>query len=273
MKNLTESKGSNLQSINYVYPFGASLNVIKPGIGVLSTGSVCFPLNRPTIAFYTDQLSGGKLIVTGSSQMFTDSYIEKEDNSLIKDIILEFLLEAIFPIDTIDAEDPEVSDYHTVPDIASLAEEPLSCLQETEDAPSDYTKLFTQQIYEIDNTLLAKVIAAYKDFHMEKEVLKLIKPQFDSPLPNLEPAVFSPNFRCHPKPNLELFDLDQAFSSIPARLAQIVNKCTDDDIDYYIKECAMVLGLSGSEKMNSKQILEKIFNKIVLYKKVNIDKD
>uniref|UniRef100_T1L0X8 Uncharacterized protein n=2 Tax=Tetranychus urticae TaxID=32264 RepID=T1L0X8_TETUR len=275
LKNLTDSgkSTSNIQFINYVYPYGASLNVTKPGIGILSTGSVCYPLNRPTIAFYTDKATNGKLIVIGSSQMFTDTYIEKEDNSLIKDIILEYLLEPIFPIDQIDAEDPEISDYHTVPDITLLSEEPLSCLQEIEDAPSDYTKLFSKELYEIDNTLLAKVILAYKEFHMEKEPLKLIKPQFEAPLPNLEPAVFPPNFRFHPKPDLELYDLDQAFSSIPARLTQVVNKCTDDDLDYYIKECAMVLGLQGSEKMSSKEILNKIFNKIVLYKKVNIDKD
>ncbi len=33
-----------------------------------------------------------------------------------------------------------------------------------------------------------------------------------------------------PNPKLELYDLDDAFSSEKARLAQVTNKCTDDDL-------------------------------------------
>ncbi|XP_074594133.1 intraflagellar transport 52 [Brevipalpus obovatus] len=298
---------ANLQTINYVYPYGCTLNVTRPAIGVMSTGSVCYPLNRPTVAFYSENstsssnsaldrqssrdnfrmgrdkndLNGGnggdvgteegKFVVTGSSAMFTDSYIEKEDNSLIRDIIIEFLTQPHFPLDQIDADDPEVSDYHTVPDISLLAGEPLSCLQETEDVPSDYTKLFSREIYSIDNTPLAKVIAAYTEFNMIREPLKLIKPQFESPLPPLEPAVFPPNLRIPSRPALELFDLDQEFSSAASRLNQIANKCTDADLEYYVKECSLVLGVPDAERMSSKEILEYIFKRIVLYKKVNDD--
>ncbi len=45
-------------------------------------------------------------------------------------------------------------------------------------------------------------------------------------------------------PKLELFDLDDAFSSERARLAQITNKCTDDDLEYFINEAADILGIS-----------------------------
>ncbi|OXB66553.1 UNVERIFIED_CONTAM: hypothetical protein H355_004560, partial [Colinus virginianus] len=40
------------RALTFVYPFGATLNVMKPAVAVLSTGSVCFPLNRPILAFY-----------------------------------------------------------------------------------------------------------------------------------------------------------------------------------------------------------------------------
>lgn len=43
---------SSYRSLTFVYPFGATLNVMKPAVAVLSTGSVCFPLNRPILAFY-----------------------------------------------------------------------------------------------------------------------------------------------------------------------------------------------------------------------------
>lgn len=47
-----EVVGNNAQALTFVYPFGATLNVMKPAVAVLSTGSVCFPLNRPVLAFY-----------------------------------------------------------------------------------------------------------------------------------------------------------------------------------------------------------------------------
>ena len=43
----------NAQALSFVYPYGATLNVAKPAVSVLSTGSVSFPLNRPVCAFYT----------------------------------------------------------------------------------------------------------------------------------------------------------------------------------------------------------------------------
>ena len=70
----------------------------------------------------------------------------------------------------------------------------------------------------------------------------MITPQFETPLPPLQAAVFPPTFRELPNPQLELFDLDEAFSSEKARLAQITNKCTDDDIEYYVREGADILG-------------------------------
>lgn len=40
------------QSLSFVYPFGATLNVQKPAVPVLSSGTICFPIKRPLCAFY-----------------------------------------------------------------------------------------------------------------------------------------------------------------------------------------------------------------------------
>ena len=40
-----------------MFPFGATLNVVKPAISVLSSGSVSFPLNRPVCAFHSSRVS------------------------------------------------------------------------------------------------------------------------------------------------------------------------------------------------------------------------
>lgn len=44
------------RALTFVYPFGATLNVMKPAVAILSTGSVCFPLNRPILAFYQHEV-------------------------------------------------------------------------------------------------------------------------------------------------------------------------------------------------------------------------
>ena len=45
------------RSLTFVFPFGATLNVVKPAISVLSSGSVSFPLNRPVCAFHSSRVS------------------------------------------------------------------------------------------------------------------------------------------------------------------------------------------------------------------------
>ena len=72
------------RALQFLYPFGATLNCKKPAVAVLSSGSVSFPLNRPVLAFTTPgPRGGGKLAVLGSSHMFSDQYLDKEENSKI----------------------------------------------------------------------------------------------------------------------------------------------------------------------------------------------
>lgn len=92
---------------------------------------------------------------------------------------------------------------------------------------------------------------------------------FETPLPTLEPAVFSPRFRGLTKPILELYDLDQEFSTVPARLQQLANRCTDSDLEYFIQECGRLLGIVDANTRTSKEILERTFKKIIQYKKVS----
>ena len=92
---LTDDSGHNAQALSFVYPYGATLNVAKPATAVLSTGSVSFPLNRPVCAFYTHPGSNGKLAVVGSGAMFSDQYIDKEDNHKLKDVVFDFLTEGM----------------------------------------------------------------------------------------------------------------------------------------------------------------------------------
>ena len=51
-------------------------------------------------------------------------------------------------------------------------------------------------------------------------------------------------------------------------MAQLTNKCTDEDVEYYIKECGDILGVSSqiNNPDDPKGILYYIFQEIVKYK-------
>lgn len=109
---------------------------------------------------------------------------------------------------------------------------------------------------------------------MKHEPLKLITPQFETPLPPLQAAVFPPSFRELPNPMLELFDLDEAFSSEKSRLAQITNKCSDSDLDYFVREAAEIMGITHNlpvQAHDAKHIMEYVLTHVIEFKKLNQD--
>ncbi|XP_075022433.1 intraflagellar transport protein 52 homolog isoform X2 [Calonectris borealis] len=270
------SDGVLNRALTFVYPFGATLNVMKPAVAILSTGSVCFPLNRPVLAFYQHENQGGKMAALGSSHMFSDQYLDKEENGKIMDVLFQWLTTSDIHLNQMDMEDPEISDYTMLPDTAALSEQLRVCLQEGDENPRDFTKLFDTSLYQLDTTALPSVIKAYEQLNVKHEPLQLIQPQFETPLPVLQPAVFPPAFRELPPPPLELFDLDETFSSEKARLAEITNKCTDDDLEFYVRKCGDILAVTSKlpkEKQDAKHILEHIFFQVVEFKKLNQEHD
>ncbi|XP_028667936.1 intraflagellar transport protein 52 homolog isoform X2 [Erpetoichthys calabaricus] len=263
------------QALTFVYPYGATLNVMKPAVAVLSTGSVCFPLNRPVLAFY-EAKQGGKLAVLGSCYMFSDQYLDKEENSKIMDVVFRWLTSNEIHLNQIDGENPEISDYKMLPNVGQLSEHLRVCLQEGDENPRDFTSLFDMTLFNLSTTGLPQVIKAFEQLNVKHEPLQLIQPQFETPLPTLQPAVFPPTFRELPPPALDLFDLDETFSSEKVRLAQLSNKCTDDDLEFYVRKCGDILGLTGKlpkEHRDAKHILEHVFFQVVEFKKLNQEHD
>lgn len=222
---LADQENTPMQSLSFVYPYGATLTVQKPAVAVLSSGSTSYPVNRPICAFCHSKNGRGKLAVVGSAHLFSDQYLDKEENGKLQDVVFQWLTSDDIPLNPIDAEDPEVSDYHFLPDTGRAAEKPRACLQEGEEVPRDFTSQFDHSLYKLDTTVLPDTIKAYDQLHLKHEPLTLIQPQFETPLPPLQPAVFPPGFHELPTPSLDLFDLDEHFSSERVRIAQITNKC------------------------------------------------
>ena len=77
--------------LSFVFPYGCSLNVDKPAIPLLSSGPLSHPINRPLAAIYTPKTGKGKLLVLGSYKIFDDTFLEKEENSKLQDILFRWL--------------------------------------------------------------------------------------------------------------------------------------------------------------------------------------
>merc|ERR1711904_605506 len=113
-----------------------------------------------------------------------------------------------------------------------------------------------------------------------KAPLTLIQPQFEVPLPPLRAAVFPPQLREQSCPALDLYDLDDEFASERIRLAQLTNKCTHADLEYYINEATNIVtaGMGdevpqrhGTAESQAKQALYFLMTKLASWKKLHDD--
>ncbi|KAK0180960.1 hypothetical protein PV327_003287 [Microctonus hyperodae] len=270
-KNREES--SNMQ---FLYSYGATLNVVKPSVVALSSGTMAIPSNRPICAYYFSPTSSGKLVVLGSSRFLTDSYIDKEHNDIMREMIFDFFqLKDNISKDNIHLDDIDYSEYNFVPDITQQADNPKVCTQDLDsiDIPREYTKLFKHHIYSVNMSMIPECIKVYQTLGVKHEPLALISPHFETPLPPTQPSVFPPSFQELPPPALELFDLDEAFSSDLLKLSQLTNKYmgTKDssnvaELDYYIREFGEIIRINTSEIPTAKEVLNYVFQKLSSYK-------
>lgn len=203
----------NHGGLTFVYPYGASLNVQKPAIPVLSSGPLSIPLQRPLAAAYAPKARKGRLLVLGSVRIFDDIFIEKEQNAKLADILFSWLLGEEVDIDQGLEEDTDLTDYTQIPDIGAMSEGLKSCLQQSEDIPVNFRAMFDETLYKFDTDLVPETVEIYNQLAVKHELLTLIHPQFEAPLPPLIPALFPPNLKEAPPPALELFDLDEQFAS------------------------------------------------------------
>jgi len=234
----------------------------------------------------------GRVLALGSVEVFGDDYLDKDENAALADVLFAWLLRSDDvttlheppPITETSASENTVesetwAEYTRVPNTEALADRIRACLQENEELPKDFTKLFNDQLFRFDTDLIPEAVALYEQLGVKHENLSLIPPEFECPQPPLAPAVFPPQLRELPPPALDQFDLDEHFASSRQRLAQLTNKCTsNEDLDYYIKEAGEILNVTGqlaaksnNSKPSAKDVLHFIFSELVRFKKVNMD--
>mmetsp|Transcript_22150 Transcript_22150/g.28885 ORF Transcript_22150/g.28885 Transcript_22150/m.28885 type:complete len:520 (-) Transcript_22150:119-1678(-) len=283
--------------LNFVYPYGSTLEVARPATAILSSGPISYPLNRPIAAVYeaeaqssfpgtsaaaqaaaasegrTGPLPQGRVMVVGSSLLFSDEWLDKEENGKLADVLFKWLAKDKAAANlTEDRKDTDISEYTRIPNTKALAERVRSCLQEHDPLPKDFQKLFNDTLFKFDTDLIPEAVGLYEQLGVKHEVLSLIPPSFESPLPPLNPAVFPPALRELPPPPLDQFDLDEQFASSKQRLAQLANKCATDDIDYFVAEAGEVLGVTADLSAGGKSpknILHFILSELVKFKSIN----
>ncbi|CAH2057345.1 unnamed protein product, partial [Iphiclides podalirius] len=275
----------------FVYPYGATLTVNKPAAAILSSSDICYPVKRPVAALYTSEKSGGKLFVIGSAHFFADQYLESECNDLIREMIFNYLGGVIdLHLNPVDVEDPDVNEYRTLGDALFLSKVPLPAPATAPPprlAPLHPHALFTWSLFSLNLAQLPEALGLYDALAVKHEPLRLIAPQFETPYPPLQLAVFAPTFREPPPPPLELFDLDEAFSSERSQLARLADKYLqpavtrmgegdvgqlENELEYFIRECGRVVRLTraspADEGPSARSILHQLGVQLATYKKM-----
>lgn len=202
------------QGFKFVYPFGTSIIVKSPAVPILSTGSVCFPVNSYVFSYI--QKGSGKVFLLGSWQLFSDIYFDSEENSKIFDFILKLIKKdkSVRPFQP--EKDIVIENGNSktsVPNIEALSEKLKSCVQESPDISHNFLSQFKHNLFEANFNHLPEALDLYKKMSIPYAPLKLISPIFETPMLGLTPSVFPPILVDLEPPKLELFDLDDEFAN------------------------------------------------------------
>ncbi|CAB61026.2 Intraflagellar transport protein 52 C-terminal domain-containing protein [Caenorhabditis elegans] len=280
-KNVSTEQKHNSQALSFIYPYGCTLDVNnRMSNVVLSSGSTSFPTSRPVAAFHETKLNEmkkkGRVCVVGSVSMFHDTYIDKEENGKIFDTFVEFLVNGL-ELNTIDAAEPEINDYTNIPDHIHMSQQIKVCMYEGEldqAISSDFMKIMDTSLHSFNLKHWPMTIRLYEALNLSPPPLTLVEPQFELPMPPFQPAVFPPTFQELPMPPLELFDLDEQFSSPEIQLSQLANRSEEEDLIFFIEKAGEITGISAEltrSERTPKKIIELAVSKLMLFKRSMMD--
>ncbi|CAL2044759.1 unnamed protein product [Caenorhabditis brenneri] len=280
-KNVSTEQKQNSQTLSFVYPFGCTLDVNNRIANiVLSSGSTSFPTSRPVVAFHETKMNEfkkkGRVCVVGSVSMFHDTYIDKEENGKIFDTFVEYLVNG-FELNTIDAAEPEINDYVNIPDHIHMSQQIKVCMYEGEldsAVSSDFMKILDNSLHSFNLKHWPMTLRLYEALNLSPPPLTLVEPQFELPMPPFTPAVFPPTFQELPMPPLELFDLDEQFSSPEIQLSQLANRSEEEDLVFFIEKAAEITGIASEltrAERTPKKIIELAVSKLMMFKRSMMD--
>jgi intraflagellar transport protein 52 len=252
----------------FAFPSGSTLDLIPPSVPVLTSGLSSYPLNRPVLSYA--KVRSGSVTVCGSAHLFSDEWISKEANEQLAQFLIGLIITKTEKLNEIEAAHPDVTERWYTPDISSVSDRLRSCIQESEKLRPDFKENFDRGLFRMDMSFVAQAQQVASVLGIKNEPLETVKPQFDTALPPLTPAVFPPQMREPDGPTLELFDLDDAFASPKTRLAQLAQRTPPKNAEKFIIQSAKILGILPQlpeSKRSGKDVLEYVLTQIAKWKK------
>lgn len=139
---------------------------------------------------------------------------------------------------------------------------------------SDFMKIMDTSLHSFNLKHWPMTIRLYEALNLSPPPLTLVEPQFELPMPPFQPAVFPPTFQELPMPPLELFDLDEQFSSPEIQLSQLANRSEEEDLIFFIEKAGEITGISAEltrSERTPKKIIELAVSKLMLFKRSMMD--
>lgn len=195
----TTTKGTPM----ILYPRGCTLQLLDNKLScvmMISSKEGCLPKEQAICTFsLSDQQP--RLIAFGSSEMFTNEYIDQENNCSLMNCFFDFLLTnknspASISINLSDARTLELAKPIYGPNIDSIVQIPMlpmlgSSSKKNRQRKNDHydaSELFQERLFNLDNSMLPKLIEISRELEVNRGPLTLIKPHFDVQSLTLEPA-------------------------------------------------------------------------------------
>lgn len=200
--------------IRIVYPYGCTLLSISNKTSTLFTsGLLSYPVKRPLAMSILSKSKKGRMILIGSDAFIDDDFFDKEDNKKIIDFLLKWLCSITVCHLEKPSKEVEIQEFNFSPNISSISDNIKSCFEEVKDPPKNLNDLFDMSVFSVDNNLVPEALMLYDQLNVKHDTLGIIPPQFETPLPPLQLAVFDPIIKDFENPFLELYDLDEQFAS------------------------------------------------------------
>ena len=214
-KQSQQSDGAD--AMTFVFPNGTTLNVETPAVPLLSSGSTSFPVDCPIAAAWEATTGNGRLIVVGSSDIFGDDWIEREDNAQLCDIFFKYLLHRISfdpSLGRFDFEEKEC-----VPDIATLSNLIKPCVQEVAELPQDFRTLLADDQF----GLTVEEVIGFSQ----------MMPEENFPPPSSPMTAHTPRDP----------EMDEHSTDVHVHLSELLNECTDENLSEFVIRAGLVVGV------------------------------
>ena len=220
--NLTKQIKTNetIEGFSFLFPFGCSILIsetkekISYNKPILTSGSLTFPVNETLICIHDNPKSGGRIMLSGSYKLFTDKYINKEENKKLIDLVFDLERKLTCKITNIPEKRlKSFKERKPIPSIEKLSQNLKSAIETNPDLSTNIFSLFENNLFKVHFDLQREAVKLHKKLNVERKSLTLISPVFETPMLGLTPAVFPPVLIDIDAPGLELYDLDDEFAN------------------------------------------------------------